>query len=56
MVLNKDKFIKLRLRENNKGKDELIVTELETKETVALYRLITGPVPGYDPTVKLTWM
>lgn len=55
MVLNKKKFIRLRLR-GNRGKDELVVTELEAKKRVALVKLITGPVPEHDPIVKLTWM
>lgn len=56
MVLNKVKFIRLRLRGNSREKDELAVAELGTKKTVALFMWITGPAPGHDPTVKLTWM
>lgn len=39
MVLNKEKFIRLRLRGNSRGKDELVVAELETKKTAALFTL-----------------
>lgn len=56
MVSNKEKLLRQRLRENNKGKDELAVAGLEAKKPVTLFMLITGSVTGDDPTVNFTWM
>lgn len=56
MVLNKEKLIRLRLRENNRGKDELPVAGLEAMKPAILFMLITGSVIGDDPTVNFTGM